>query len=88
MQFFCNLAANSLTMYHQRLSDKRIIEGFRRGDADIFREYFYGYCRAGYYAFDQRYQLSEKENLDFMSLPLRGARCAEMVPPGIRYNHL
>ena len=68
MQFFCNLAANSLTMYHQRLSDKRIIEGFRRGDADIFREYFYGYCRAGYYVFDQRYQLSEKENLDFMSL--------------------
>ena len=68
MQFFCNLAANSLTMYHQRLSDKRIIEGFRKGDADIFREYFYGYCRAGYYVFDQRYQLSEKENLDFMSL--------------------
>jgi len=66
-------------MYHQRkatgrrtelgnLSDEAIINGFRRGDADIIREYFYGYCQAGYYIFDQRYQLSEKENLDFMSL--------------------
>ncbi len=66
-------------MYHQRkvtgrrtefgnLSDKAIINGFRRGDASIIREYFYGYCQAGYYIFDQRYQLSEKENLDFMSL--------------------
>ena len=50
------------------LSDEAIINGFRRGDADIIREYFYGYCQAGYYIFDQRYQLSEKENLDFMSL--------------------
>ena len=94
MQFFCNLAANSLTMYHQRLSDKRIIEGFRRGDADIFREYFYGYCRTGYYVFDQRYQLSESfaggqsEDMDYQRVPLRGARCAEMVPPGIRDDHL
>jgi len=55
-------------MYHQKLSDKAIINGFRRGDAGIIREYFYGYCQAGYYIFDQRYQLSEKENLDFMSL--------------------
>ena len=29
-------------MYYQRLSDKAIINGFRRGDADIIREYFYG----------------------------------------------
>ena len=55
-------------MYHRRLSDEAIINGFRRGDADIIREYFYGYCQAGYYIFDQRYQLREKENLDFMSL--------------------
>ena len=55
-------------MYHQRLSDKAIINGFRRGDASIIREYFYGWCQAGYYIFDQRYQLSGKENLDFMSL--------------------
>ena len=55
-------------MYHQRLSDEAIINGFRKGDAVIIREYFYEWCRAGYYIFDQRYELSKKENLDFMSL--------------------
>ena len=55
-------------MYYQRLSDDEIIEGFREGDGDIIREYFYGYCEAGYRLFDQRYQLSGKQNLDFMSL--------------------
>ena len=45
-----------------------ILSGFREGDADIIREYFYGYCQVGYNIFDQRYQLREKENLDFMSL--------------------
>ena len=55
-------------MYHRELSEQAIISGFRKGDANIIREYFYGYCQAGYYIFDQRYQLSEKENLDFMSL--------------------
>ena len=66
-------------MYYQRkamgrraelgnLSDEEILSGFREGDADIIREYFYGYCQMGYNIFDQRYQLREKENLDFMSL--------------------
>ncbi len=55
-------------MYQQQLSDKKILEGFRKGNSEIIREYFYGYCQTGYYMFDQRYQLSEKENLDFMSL--------------------
>ncbi|KWW33032.1 MAG: prophage PRU01 transcriptional regulator [bacterium F083] len=55
-------------MYHRQLSEQAIISGFRKGDADIIREYFYGYCQAGYNIFDQRYQLREKENLDFMSL--------------------
>jgi hypothetical protein len=55
-------------MYHHQLSEQAIISGFRKGDANIIRDYFYGYCQAGYYVFDQRYQLSEKENLDFMSL--------------------
>ncbi len=55
-------------MYYQRLSDEAIINGFRRGDSAIIREYFYEWCRAGYYIFDQRYELSKKENLDFMSL--------------------
>ena len=55
-------------MYYQQLSDEEILEGFREGDADIIREYFYGYCKVGYNLFAQRYQLREKENLDFMSL--------------------
>ena len=55
-------------MYHRQLSEQAIISGFRKGDADIIREYFYGYCQTGYNIFDQRYQLHEKENLDFMSL--------------------
>ena len=55
-------------MYYQRLSDEEILSGFREGDANIIREYFYGYCQVGYNIFDQRYQLREKENLDFMSL--------------------
>ena len=55
-------------MYHRQLSEQAIISGFRKGDADIIREYFYGYCEAGYHYYDQKYQLSSKENLDFMSL--------------------
>jgi hypothetical protein len=55
-------------MYYRRLSDKEILSGFRRGDADIIRDYFYRYCEVGYNIFDQKYQLREKENLDFMSL--------------------
>ena len=50
------------------LSDKQIIEGFRRGDSYIYRQYFYNYCLVAYYLFDSKYQLSKKENLDFMSL--------------------
>ena len=42
-------------MYHQRLSDEAIINGFRRGDAGIIREYFYGYCLVGNRIYDQRY---------------------------------
>ena len=55
-------------MFYERLSDKEILKGFRQGDGDIFRTYFYGYCQIGYHIFDQRYQLRGKQNLDFMSL--------------------
>lgn len=55
-------------MNYRKLSDKEIINGFRKGDSDIIRTYFYGYCEVGYFIFDQRYQLHEKENLDFLSL--------------------
>ena len=55
-------------MRYKTLSDSEIINGFREGDPNIIQEYFYGYCRIGYYIFDKKYQLSDKENLDFMSL--------------------
>ena len=55
-------------MYYRRLSDKEILNGFRKGDSYIIREYFYGYCEVGYNIFDQKYQLRGKQNLDFMSL--------------------
>ena len=68
MRFFSYLRRKYLFMYHSELSEQAIINGFRKGDAVIIREYFYEWCRAGYYIFDQRYELSKKENLDFMSL--------------------
>ena len=55
-------------MFYQQLSDDEILDGFRAGNSYIIREYFYGYCEAAYRLFDQRYQLSGKQNLDFMSL--------------------
>ena len=50
------------------MTDEQIIDGFRRGDSDIFRKYFYGCCQRAYYIYDARYSLSKKQNLDFMSL--------------------
>ena len=52
-------------MYYQRLSDDEIIDGFREGDSDIIREYFYGYCEAGNRLFDQRYLFSVDEFIAF-----------------------
>lgn len=50
------------------LTDKEIIAGFRRGDGEILRQYFYEYCQTAYCIFDKKYGLSKKQNLDFMSL--------------------
>ena len=50
------------------MSDSEILKGFRRGDSAIIQRYFYEYCHMAYYLYDQKYELSKKENLDFMSL--------------------
>ena len=50
------------------LSDKEIIVELRHGNSQVFRQYFYEYCMVGYLLFDKKYELSKKENLDFMSL--------------------
>ena len=53
---------------YRKLTDDQILAGFQRGDSDIIQEYFYGYCREGYYALDRRYDLRHKQNLDCLSL--------------------
>ncbi len=50
------------------LTDQQILAGFRCGDSEIIRHYFYGYCREGYHVYDRRYDLKSKENMDCMSL--------------------
>jgi RNA polymerase sigma factor (sigma-70 family) len=50
------------------LNDQQIIDGFRNGNSYIYKHYFYDYCQVAYYMFDKKYGLSNKENLDFMSL--------------------
>ncbi len=53
---------------YARLSDNEILDGFRRGKAGVIRDYFYEYCHTAYYIYDRKYGLSQKENLDFMSM--------------------
>jgi len=48
--------------------DEKVINGFRSFDADITKEYFYGYCRRAYNVLDSKYQLHNKVGLDFYSL--------------------
>lgn len=55
-------------MGYNELTENEILTGFREGDSDVIRRYFYDYLEAGYRYFDRKYQLREKENLDFMSL--------------------
>ncbi len=54
--------------YFCAMTDKEIIEGLKRGDSDITRRYFYGYCRMAYSVCDQRYDLHSKTDMDFYSL--------------------
>lgn len=56
-----------MTMYVQ-LTDNEILDGFQRGDSTTIRYYFYEYCHTAYHIYDQKYELSHKQNLDFMSL--------------------
>lgn len=48
--------------------DNKVIRGFRKFDADITKEFFYGYCRRAYRVLDAKYQLQNKVGLDFYSL--------------------
>lgn len=50
------------------LSDDEILQGFRRADERVVKEYFYGYCRVAYYIYYRRYALRNKPGMDFYSL--------------------
>lgn len=50
------------------LSANDIVEGFRRGDGNIVRKYFYDYCKIAYGVFNRRYGLASKPGMDFFSL--------------------
>ena len=50
------------------LSDEAIIEGLRKRDPQITRDYFYGVCRIAYHIYQQRYELEWKDGLDFYSI--------------------
>ena len=54
MKIFFIFAATTMTItitktltktVAMRLSDEQIIAGFRRGDSQVIRQYFYEYCR-------------------------------------------
>lgn len=49
-------------------ADDKVIKGFQTFDADITKEYFYGYCHRAYLVLDSKYQLQNKVGLDFYSL--------------------
>lgn len=49
-------------------SDEMILNGFRSFNADITKEYFYGYCRRAYTVLDSKYDLQNKIGMDFYSL--------------------
>lgn len=65
---FITFASELIETMPRRLSDQEIIQGFRRGDNQITRDYFYGYCQIAYLLYDGRYQLSQKPGLDLYSL--------------------
>ena len=68
MDFFLIFAENYQDMRRGNLTDNQIINGFKMGNSYIIQNYFYEYCKAGYYVFDKHYDLSHKENLDCISL--------------------
>lgn len=57
--YFCSM---------KQLSDDEIIEGFRKGDDRVVKDYFYPYCQMAYVLLDRRYDLRGKMDMEFMSL--------------------
>lgn len=71
MTVACNAKAaffQAMMKNRDMLSDEQIVEGLRRQDTAITRQYFYGYCRMAYCICDRRYQLRGKAGMDFYAL--------------------
>lgn len=52
----------------KHLDEKEIITGFKLKNPQITQRYFYGFCKKAYMTWDKKYQLLEKEELDFYTL--------------------
>ena len=50
------------------LKDEEIICGFRQNNPQITQKYFYGFCKIAYITWNERYQLLNKEELDFYTI--------------------
>ena len=50
------------------LDDQEIVEGLKRKDSRVTREYFYKYCRIAYAIYNKEYDLEWKPGLDFYSI--------------------
>ena len=56
------------TTMNSGLDDRQILDGLRKHDESLTRQYFYGYCRMAYYIYNRRYSLAGKPGMDFFSL--------------------
>lgn len=50
------------------LSEVEIVEGFKKKNGQILKKYFFGYCEVAYGTWNKKYQLSNKEFLDFYTI--------------------
>ncbi len=50
------------------MTDTEILNRLKQHDEDATRQYFYGWCRMAYALCNKRYNLWEKESMDFFSL--------------------
>lgn len=52
----------------EHLDDDEIITGFKLKNPQITQKYFYGFCKIAYITWNERYQLLNKEELDFYTI--------------------
>ena len=50
------------------LNEEEIICGFKQKNPQITQKYFYGFCKIAYITWNKKYQLLDKEELDFYTI--------------------